>query len=408
MLVRDGLELGSAGRRPRARARARRAALGRATSRAASRTCSKIPSTPARSSASRSRSPTRSRASSACAPQLVQNDWTHARAFARARQLRRDLERARGDARARGAHRVHAAVLHVSPSACRRATAIRACVTWRRCAGCAWARSPTRLAWDMLEPRGRAARAVRGRRRAVSRSRAGPHRRGAARRHHRAALRRQARRSRGRATSATGDYVAGVRRGDTRPLRQRARSTALERMERVAVELRRRSWRAGGSTTRAAARAARRARGRRRCAAVSGVHARRRTSCGCSCRARWSRSSIQQRGDGARGRCSGLLLAIARLPSPFVLRVLLARAATVYVEVFRGTPVLLQLYVLYYGLAPVARARSRSPRRSLGLGPELRRVRSRDLSRRHSGRAARRRSKPRARSACRGGSRCGA
>lgn len=47
----------------------------------------------------------------------------------------------------------------------------------------------------------------------------------------------------------------------------------------------------------------------------------------------------------------GLLLAIARLPSPFLLRVLLARAATIYVEVFRGTPVLLQLYVLYYGLA---------------------------------------------------------
>jgi polar amino acid transport system substrate-binding protein len=47
----------------------------------------------------------------------------------------------------------------------------------------------------------------------------------------------------------------------------------------------------------------------------------------------------------------GLLLAIARLPSPYVLRTLLARLATVYVEVFRGTPVLLQLYVLYYGLA---------------------------------------------------------
>ena len=30
-----------------------------------------------------------------------------------------------------------------------------------------------------------------------------------------------------------------------------------------------------------------------------------------------------------------------------------AAAAATYVEVFRGTPVLLQLYVLYYGLAPV-------------------------------------------------------
>ncbi|HKU41714.1 MAG TPA: ABC transporter substrate-binding protein/permease [Polyangiales bacterium] len=47
----------------------------------------------------------------------------------------------------------------------------------------------------------------------------------------------------------------------------------------------------------------------------------------------------------------GMSLALARLPSPFLLRKLLARLATVYVELFRGTPVLLQLYVLYYGLA---------------------------------------------------------
>jgi len=49
----------------------------------------------------------------------------------------------------------------------------------------------------------------------------------------------------------------------------------------------------------------------------------------------------------------GMLLALARLPSPYALRRLLAALATVYVEVFRGTPVLLQLYVLYYGLASV-------------------------------------------------------
>ena len=49
----------------------------------------------------------------------------------------------------------------------------------------------------------------------------------------------------------------------------------------------------------------------------------------------------------------GLLLALSRLPSPYLLRKLLARVATVYVEVFRGTPVLLQLYVRYYGLASV-------------------------------------------------------
>lgn len=47
----------------------------------------------------------------------------------------------------------------------------------------------------------------------------------------------------------------------------------------------------------------------------------------------------------------GMMLALARLPSPYALRRALAFAATVYVEVFRGTPVLLQLYVLYYGLA---------------------------------------------------------
>lgn len=49
----------------------------------------------------------------------------------------------------------------------------------------------------------------------------------------------------------------------------------------------------------------------------------------------------------------GMLLALARLPSPYALRRGAAWAATVYVEVFRGTPVLLQLYVLYYGLADV-------------------------------------------------------
>ena len=45
----------------------------------------------------------------------------------------------------------------------------------------------------------------------------------------------------------------------------------------------------------------------------------------------------------------GLALAVARLRSRGVLRAL----ATAYVEVVRGTPVLLQLYLLYYGLADV-------------------------------------------------------
>jgi polar amino acid transport system substrate-binding protein len=49
----------------------------------------------------------------------------------------------------------------------------------------------------------------------------------------------------------------------------------------------------------------------------------------------------------------GLGLALARIPSHTRWRRWLGRAAAVYVELFRGTPVLLQLYVLYYGLAPV-------------------------------------------------------
>jgi polar amino acid transport system substrate-binding protein len=44
----------------------------------------------------------------------------------------------------------------------------------------------------------------------------------------------------------------------------------------------------------------------------------------------------------------GLLLALARHSAPR-----LRPFATAYVEVFRGTPVLLQLFVIYYGLAPV-------------------------------------------------------
>jgi polar amino acid transport system substrate-binding protein len=51
----------------------------------------------------------------------------------------------------------------------------------------------------------------------------------------------------------------------------------------------------------------------------------------------------------------GLLLAIARLPSPVGWRRVLRGLATAYVELFRGTPVLLQLYVIYYGLAGVLR-----------------------------------------------------
>jgi polar amino acid transport system substrate-binding protein len=52
----------------------------------------------------------------------------------------------------------------------------------------------------------------------------------------------------------------------------------------------------------------------------------------------------------------GLLLALSRLYGPQPVSWL----ATTYVELFRGTPVLLQLYVLYYGLMPTLR-------RALGL-----------------------------------------
>ena len=45
----------------------------------------------------------------------------------------------------------------------------------------------------------------------------------------------------------------------------------------------------------------------------------------------------------------GLMLSVARRHGG----PLLVGAAAAYVEIFRGTPVLLQLYVLYYGLAPV-------------------------------------------------------
>jgi polar amino acid transport system substrate-binding protein len=48
----------------------------------------------------------------------------------------------------------------------------------------------------------------------------------------------------------------------------------------------------------------------------------------------------------------GLLLALARLPARVRWRRALAVGAAVYVELFRGTPLLLQLYLLYFGLAP--------------------------------------------------------
>ncbi|MBJ6761663.1 ABC transporter permease subunit [Myxococcaceae bacterium JPH2] len=59
----------------------------------------------------------------------------------------------------------------------------------------------------------------------------------------------------------------------------------------------------------------------------------------------------------------GVLLALARLYGNGVV----SRASTLYVELLRGTPVLLQLYVLYYGLAGVLRLDALSAS-VLGLG----------------------------------------
>lgn len=59
----------------------------------------------------------------------------------------------------------------------------------------------------------------------------------------------------------------------------------------------------------------------------------------------------------------GLLLSVARLfGSPA-----LGRFASLYVELYRGTPVLLQLYLLYYGLAPVLKIGA-IPAAIVGLG----------------------------------------
>ena len=76
----------------------------------------------------------------------------------------------------------------------------------------------------------------------------------------------------------------------------------------------------------------------------------------------------------------------------------LVRAAlTGYVELMRGTPMLLQLFVLYYGLAAAMRLPA-FVAALLGLGAELRGVRERDLSRRARGGAASGSSRRRARS----------
>ncbi len=64
----------------------------------------------------------------------------------------------------------------------------------------------------------------------------------------------------------------------------------------------------------------------------------------------------------------GLALAVARLYGGRAL----SSAAAVYVEVFRGTPVLLQLYVLYFGVAPPCERLLGALASSLGVAGTLR------------------------------------
>jgi polar amino acid transport system substrate-binding protein len=59
----------------------------------------------------------------------------------------------------------------------------------------------------------------------------------------------------------------------------------------------------------------------------------------------------------------GLLLALTRMFGPRIL----GKFASAYVEVYRGTPVLLQLYLLYYGLAPILKLGA-LPAAIVGLG----------------------------------------
>jgi len=59
----------------------------------------------------------------------------------------------------------------------------------------------------------------------------------------------------------------------------------------------------------------------------------------------------------------GIGLAVTRLYGPKAL----SRLAGAYVELYRGTPVLLQLYVLYYGLAPIVKLDA-LPAAVIGLG----------------------------------------
>ena len=80
----------------------------------------------------------------------------------------------------------------------------------------------------------------------------------------------------------------------------------------------------------------------------------------------------------------GVSIASGRVYGSAALRAVL----TGYVELMRGTPLLLQLFVLYYGIAAAIRLPAFGAA-ALGLALELRRLRERDLSQRPRGGPAR-------------------
>ena len=77
----------------------------------------------------------------------------------------------------------------------------------------------------------------------------------------------------------------------------------------------------------------------------------------------------------------GVLIASGRVYGPAPLRL----ALTTWVEIIRGTPLLLQLFVIYFGLATVVQLPAFLAA-LIGLGSELRGLRKRDLSERAPGR----------------------
>ena len=228
-------------------------------------------------------------------------------------------------------------------------------------------------------------------------------RRGPPRPHHRRALgapRRRPLRSQP-APFATGHYVGVLAKANT-ALRDRVDRILRERMRDGTLE---RIFASGASGTISQAAFSRGRSGERK-GILDGEHRRRR-----ALRATESRAELPRPSDIFSAlRCLScylpafspnaalvtIALAASRWRSPFCVGVSIASGRiyggalsrsilTAYVEITRGTPVLLQLFVLYYGLSsvdPPPCVRRRAPRSR----PQLRRLRERDLSRRARGR----------------------